>query len=279
MSIQVTLPEFGQKLGTKDQIISILSRRWPLNIKKIHNQLKKQYRSPTTYQAVHKAVLDLEKQRVLVKQEKEYQINIKWLNDISRFASSVKENYLEREELPIPEGIKHLPVEGLINVLTFNTILEADYFVVNFETKTDKIRVGHARHFWWALFYLQKSFDMRTKEVLNRTYGLCRGDTILDRWCVNFENSIGMHSKTCPEIAGTCDLYVYDDYVIQVYFPLDLIEKIDDIYKKTNIIDLDFRMMFKEIFEKPTEVQVVINKNPKLADTIRKKTLEYFKKK
>ena len=276
--IGVKLPSLGQaKQSAADMIVSVLAMHWPLSAKKIYNRLKQEYKSELTYQAIHKSLKQLQREGILLKQGKDYQISLKWLDNIADFSSNVKKNYLSKEDKTFSSNVPNAVTSGNASILTFNTIKDADLFVINFERKTNKIAVGHARHFWWAIFYLKKTFDKSSTKLNKKTYGLCRGSTVLDKWCVEFENSIGISSKYGVDVANNCDVYVYDDYVIQVYMPLELLKKIDELFAKSiKILDINFKNLFNDIYDKKTSVQVIINKNPRLANRIRKETLAYF---
>ncbi len=276
--IGVKLPSLGQnKQSAADMIVNVLTTHWPLSAKKIYNRIKQEYQFGSTYQAVHKSLKHLQKEGILLKQGKDYQINLKWLDKIVGFANNVRKNYLAKEDKTFSSNIPNIATSGNASILTFNTIKDADLFVINFERRTNKTAVGHARHFWWALFYLKKTFDKHLIGINKKTYGLCRGATALDKWCVEFENSIGLSSKCGIDVAQDCDLYVYDDYVIHVFMPLELVKKIDELFENsTRILDINFRKLFDEIYEKKTTVQVIMNKNPQLAGRVRKETIVHF---
>lgn len=276
--IQVRLPSLEKgKNSASDLIVSTLTAHWPLSAKRIHNRIRQEYASGLTYQAVHKSLQQLKEEGVLVKQGSEYLINLKWLENIAEFSNNVKKNYLGKDSKTFASSIDNAVASGNVTILTFSTIRDADLFVINFQRKTNKTAIGHARHFWWALFYLKSTYDKSTEKKYKKTYGLCRGKTPLDKWCVEFENVIGLSSKCGIDVAQDCDRYVYDDYVIQVFIPLELIKRIDQIFEgSTRILDLDFRTLFKHIYEKKTTVQVIVSKNPKLANRIRKETLAHF---
>lgn len=274
-AIQAPVLEAGGTT-TKDRILSVLSARWPLSAKKIHAALKRQGKDGITYQAIHKSLQALVSDKVLAKQGSEYLISLNWVGELKQFASRVELCY-SGTAAALFGNIKNVEVSGDVSVLTFESVESADRYVINFPRKTNKAAIGHARHFWWALLYLKGSFDSRTKH-LGKTYGLCHGNTILDRWRVNFENAIGMSAKAGADCARTCDIYVYDDYVIQVFMPLDTVEGIDSFYEETkDMFSVDFRKLISTVYEKKAEVTVVVKKDLAMADRLRKETLSLFK--
>lgn len=267
----------AENTTTKDRILSVLCTNWPLSAKKIHAALKRQGKAGITYQAIHKSLQALVSDKVLAKQGSEYMISLSWVGELKRFTSRVEQSYSSTGAALFGD-IKNVEVSGDVSVLTFESVEAADKYIINFPRKTNKAAIGHARHFWWALLYLKGSFDSQTKHLLGKTYGLCRGATVLDRWCVNFENAIGMSAITGADCAKTCDIYVYDDYVIQVFMPLDIVEKIDNFYEETkDMFSVDFRKLISTVYGKKAEVTVVVKKDAAMADRLRKETLSSFK--
>lgn len=91
----ISLLEMGntKKRGTREAIISILSREFPLSIKKIYNQVKKEYHSELTYQAVFKLVKEMMQDNILEKSDKEYKLNINWIKQLENEIGVIKKNY------------------------------------------------------------------------------------------------------------------------------------------------------------------------------------------
>ena len=84
------------KKSTKDLIIDILSYSWPLTTRKIYNLIKRKGLS-VTYQAVHKSIKELLDQGIVIKQNKEYQLNIEWIKKRHEFIEKLKYAYIDRK--------------------------------------------------------------------------------------------------------------------------------------------------------------------------------------
>ena len=75
------------------------------------------------------------------------------------------------------------------------------------------------------------------------------------------------------------ELIVFSDIVIEIYIPFELLEKLDSYLKKTQSIgDLDQKLLIENIFGKETEIKVVVNKDKKLSDEVRKHLISHFKR-
>ncbi len=87
----------------KDIIIRVLSDTYPLTAKQLHKKITQSYRSGVSYQAVHQIANELVEQSILIKIKTEYMINIDWLNNLSDFAHCVKNFYLNKTKVNLPE--------------------------------------------------------------------------------------------------------------------------------------------------------------------------------
>jgi len=83
----------GNEASVKDLIVSVLSKEWPLNTRKIYNRVAKIYAIPCSYQAVHKSIKKLVKAKVLIQDGREYRLNLQWLDQIKIFSEGVRQEY------------------------------------------------------------------------------------------------------------------------------------------------------------------------------------------
>ena len=94
MLTNIVLPQTrGNDASVKDLIISILGKEWPLSTSKIYNRIVQVYAVSCSYQAVHKSIKKLLKDRVLLEKEREYYLNTAWLDQIKKFSEETKEEY------------------------------------------------------------------------------------------------------------------------------------------------------------------------------------------
>jgi hypothetical protein len=82
------------------------------------------------------------------------------------------------------------------------------------------------------------------------------------------------------ENSGISDYIVLGDFVMQIYYPKDVMREMDNIFSSVKSVnDLNTQKLFEQIFEKKTTIPVTIMKNPILAKQLRNRILSYFKKK
>lgn len=285
MSLNITLPQLGEKATTKDYIISILGYDWPLKIKKIYHLIKKRYGHNVTYQAVYKTVTELHSKGVIEKKDIGYQINLKWLKHLHGYTEVVETNYYTKNRLNLIEGIKDARKEGNINVLTFETFFDVEKYLYYLQkhyilsSKNKEVICVHHNHEWRPLFYLRAEYNWvkRVKELGHKTYILCSNNTLTDKWCADFYKSIGCSIKLNVNCTSTCESMIFGDVVIQVYLPSEIKKCLKKQFSKLKEINkINQKLLIESIFEKKTEIKVIINKDPELAEQIKRETLSYF---
>jgi len=285
MALNLTIPQLDEKSTTKDYIISILGYDWPLSIKKIYNLIKKRYGHNVTYQAVYKTVNELQNKGVLEKKGSGYQINLKWLKNLHSYTEVIETNYYTKNRLRLIEGIKDARKEGNINVLTFETFFDVEKYLYYLQkqyilsSKSKETICVHHNHEWRPLFYLRAEYNWikKIRELGHKTFILCAGNTIIDNWCANFYKSIGCNIRLNVNCASTCEIIVFGDVVIQVYLPSGIKKSVkEQFYKIKELRSINQKLLIEDIFEKKTDIKVIINKDAELAEQIKKETINYF---
>ncbi|MFH0955240.1 MAG: hypothetical protein V1777_03995 [Candidatus Micrarchaeota archaeon] len=277
MSITLTLPGLGiQGLSTKDAIISILSNRWPLSLKQIHQIAKTEYAISATYQAVHKMIGLLVSEKVVVRGEEGYCLNSDWISRIKSFSEQLGQNYAQ--ESPF----KNFQNQDIIN-LRFDSLLETIRFIVHkfnweFPNPEKKPRIAMLMHAWMPIGADEKDFEQIKRIFELPYYGLYRGNTPLDHYGNQFVVKLGKKSIYGVNYPAEGDIVVEGDYVAQIFYPLELKTKINAIFAKTKNIDtFDLAKLF-EIYTQKSQIKVVISRNPELARNLREEGIKLYQK-
>ncbi|UCD07145.1 MAG: hypothetical protein JSW41_04945 [Candidatus Aenigmatarchaeota archaeon] len=96
----------SKKRPLKNLIIYTLVSEWPLTVRRIYNKLKNNNEIDVTYQAVFKTVKELVEKDVLVEKDKNYMINVGWINMVRDIADMMKKRYLSASgESEIPRDV------------------------------------------------------------------------------------------------------------------------------------------------------------------------------
>ena len=285
MPFSLTLPALEKGASVKDYIISILSADWPLTAKKLHAAIKKRFGRNVTYQAVYKAVKELQDEGVLRQNSEGYEVSEDWIKKLHTFTEIVQSNYFTKQKTTAIEGLKAARKEGEINVLTFENYFDTEKYLYYLQKHSifaskNKVICMHHVHEWAPLFYLRAEYNkaLAAKGQGISIYRICSGNTPADKWAASFYRGMGYHSKTGVSCADVCELLVVGSTVIQIYLPAELREKLSLLLEKKNVDELDIRRLASEVFEKRTAIEVVISSNEKIAGQIREKTMAYFKR-
>jgi len=270
MTFNVSLIQInGGVNSTKNEIISVLTEKWPLSAKEIYNQAQNKFNLNVSYQAIHKTIKQLEDENILKRDEIGYKLNQEWIDKAKVFSEQLSEAY----NTPIGQNIV-LP-----------TLYEVDKFLLKMLLENppkggEKPFLGlHWCHFWIPLFISIREYNS-IKENMPKfnLYALSRGNTKIDDWCANFWEEYGVKKKIGVDCAAIADLVIYKDTVVEVFYPVDIKKELDKFFEKAKgIEDLNIQYLFDNIFQKQTKINIVIHKNQELADQLKEQTISYFK--
>ncbi|MCK4550497.1 MAG: hypothetical protein KAT91_00940 [Candidatus Aenigmarchaeota archaeon] len=269
-----------ENMSTKDTIIYLLSIHWPLTARKIHNKMRKIYKTHITYQSVHKTLKSLEETGVLEKNNKEYQINIDWIRNIQQFATKLENTYVNK----LQSFDWKLIEESKIKSIHFDNIANLDRFILLFFEKTllDKKRkditcCSYWTHAWWPIVLNENNYSL-LKKIINpsRFYMSFGAKSLAEIGCIKFFNKLGYPAKMGISMDVNYEFVVFDDIAIQIYFPLELNKKIEKIHAAKTVPDMDLNALSNIIFKQKYDITVIILKNKGIAEQLKSKVLENF---
>lgn len=258
--------------STRDKIIAILSEKKPLSIKEIHNAIRREHGFEGTYQAMHKAVVQATGDGILKKEGTKYVLDNAWINGVKDFGSA----YLG-EKYNLSELVK----KDVLN-LTFPKMISMAKFVINYYGQYPNPEkhpaILHWRHMW-PIISLSDEEYIATKNILqlNGSYILSSSGNPLDKLSIDSFRKFGCKIKMDPSFKFNPDLVVWGDYIGYIYLG-EGVKTWDNICGKIkNVDDMDLTQFYKLIFETKVEVNLIIAKNPPVAEQIRQETLRHFK--
>ncbi|MFH1224664.1 MAG: hypothetical protein V1676_02565 [Candidatus Diapherotrites archaeon] len=273
MAQAITLPSSKPK-STRDEVINLLSERWPLSVKQIHSEINRM-NGGVSYQAVHKTLQQMEEDSIMEKQDGGYQLNRDWIKQLKAISGNLESSY--------ENGPKETALHGKVFVL--DSVNETDRLFVKLmkmqavDGKKPVVCL-HWCHLYTPLFVSREEYAQIAKLAENfEFYSLCRGDTIVDEWCAEFWRRQGVRQITGADVAATIDLLVIGDTVVEIHYSFEIKKRWDEIYGKIKKLDeLKVDKLFEEIFEKEAKVKVVVYQDSHIAEEIRKQTFAYFKR-
>lgn len=84
--------------STHETIIHILSHQHPLSTKQLHHVIQKEEGMSITYQAIHKALHEMEEETIIEKNnQKEWKLNPNWLEKQKKFYEKTIETYEQKK--------------------------------------------------------------------------------------------------------------------------------------------------------------------------------------
>ena len=279
MSFSILVPEINAKpTNTKDAVITMLALEWPLSLKTIYSKIKRKYGYSSTYQAVYKAVKELVEMQVLIEKEKRYEINIEWVKRVQSFTDIVETNYYAKERVESLGGVEGSKKGKDLLVLNFESIFDAEkylyYFMKSELLKIKKDTVCHmANHEWRPIFYLRTEYNYyrKLKKRGHRFFYLCSGNSEMEKNCIKFYKNIGLNYNLIKE-KFTNDTLVFGGYFIHIFIGEEKQSRMAELLEKKDTLKL-----LEEVLEAKSMVRVVINKDPALAEEIKKQTVKRFK--
>ncbi len=246
--------EFGAP-NVKDEILHLLAEKPHLEAKKIHTAISRQL--PVTYQAVHKALQDLVKQKIVQKDATgRHSLNPLWLRHVKQFVDTA-----------LPNVDSNVVVDQTF--VELDSLSAVDDFLIHASNrlfKKGRTLCANWSHFWIPLFEKQSTYAAMKRLIINSEgYSITPSDTPVDRWCADYWKKHDIHIKTGVGFTGI-DFVTYADHVIQVFYPRDIRKQLDEHYNKAKTIrQLDMDGLYENVFRKKTKIPVLVLHNPKLA--------------
>jgi hypothetical protein len=259
----------SQKGSTKDTIIAILSREWPLSAKEIYMRLKRERTSALTYQAAHKTIKQLLEQKVIEKEGKGYQLDKEWIKNLQDFGHSLHSAYSQDRKY------------GKDFVAT--SLYEADMFILDFvvdnlpEKKTEMAWLWS--HYWIPLFLSMKEYQKLSLAAEKMdVYSVVRGKTSIDKWCAQFWGKAGAHTTFGKDYGNWPDTVAFNGIVLQAYYPKDIMKELEKTFSKAKKFgDLDIKKLFDNLFLKKTRISIITTRNQELAEQALQEAKKHFK--
>ncbi len=196
---------------TKGIILTALASEWPLSVRKLYFEIKKNTGKSLTYQAVYKSVNEMLNDGVLSKQDNEYMISPAWVQGTGEFVNKLAETY----------ELKGIGTARKLQELNFNSWGDAWDFLLSklnsgFFGESSEAYVQIRRFFLAPIskehINLLKGFFSRKKVHI-----MCRNSSLIDKMAARFLSSIGAHVITGIECARPTSVMVYGNSVVNIY--------------------------------------------------------------
>ena len=196
MALKIALP-LGEKMDVKDISFSILTEEYPLKLIEITNLIRKRYAKSVTFQGVRKALMQMVKEGIVLKEGKEFSINKRWVRDSKKFLDTLYLKLRLKQKVP-----KFDSIGGEISVFVFDTVNDmvrvwedlSDEWYKSFKNGEYNVNCYQAAHSWEVLLHpdIEAKLMGQCRKRGIRAYILCTSDTPLDKSLVKFHERIGV---------------------------------------------------------------------------------------
>ncbi len=265
----------SNKPDIKETIISILSKS-SVDSTELQKEVVEQKK--VTKQGFYKALRELVAEEIVVKNKQLLLLNNFWINRLHEFIGNVDKTYqLQDSFLNLQEG------ESL--VYHFKTIASLDalwmhyFFIIAKKKPTEPIIFYNAHEFWSLFRYEVESFMYKWIADNNRkTYLVVGGNTALDRTTTAYIKEFGLDItyEIKPSFKKNYFTTVIGDYILDTILDMNTANTIDRLYQKHTIWNEEVAKELGEILSRLKRSKVVIYRNKKKAEQLRKKLMKYF---
>lgn len=196
---------------TKGRILNILATNWPLSIKKLHFDMKKNTGKSLTYQAVYKAINEMLNEGILSKQDSEYLVSPAWIQSTGEFINKLAEAYELRGGGTVRK-LQELNFDSWGDTWDFLlSKLNTEFFG---ESKEAYVQI---RRFFLVPISREHIKILNDFFSSKKVHIMCRGNSPIDKMVARFLSSMGAHVITGIECARPTSIIVYGNSMISLY--------------------------------------------------------------
>ncbi|RMD85141.1 MAG: hypothetical protein D6808_05830 [Candidatus Dadabacteria bacterium] len=210
--------------------------------------------------------------------------DLKWLLELFHQDVEALIPTIDLLKLPGSELVKSFKRDGNTSELVFDTLGDLDSYFGSvhlsfLESAHGRSIVGSVAHSWWPLLAPQQERENARKflSYANISY-LYGGKSPLDLWVSSYYRRFGVQSKRIADAYFYRDLWVYDDYIFQVFLPMSCIRDVDYAFREADSLEeFDRESFITSVLYKPAEATLVISRDRILSDNLRRSVMKLFK--
>jgi hypothetical protein len=274
MQNEESLNLLNQKPGNvKNALVQKLSKQWPLSLKQLDHALKREFGMDVTYQAIHKAMQQLEEEKIVEKLKEGFQLHPEWITTITKLSNQISQAYADNVNLDPEKEIIQLKFNNWINAGRF----VAFKFDLEYPNPENKPSICNWIHVWPVMGLSSEEVSILQNSFFKGTYySACPNNTPVDKAVAKWLTNVGKICKTKIPILLDHDYMVKGDHVCQVHYPKEFIDEVNEFYRETESFNkMDFKRL-TELMSKKINICVIIIKNKVLADNLREMTVKFF---
>ncbi|MBI5224388.1 hypothetical protein HY989_00805 [Candidatus Micrarchaeota archaeon] len=255
----------------RSQILKVLSKEWPLSAKEIHARIKESNSLDISYQGIHKSILQLISDEVLIKNNSKYTISQNWIDDLRKFGEELKSAMNGRRHVHLDE----IPDKSSVQ-LVFDSLMDYFYWLIdelysnskkNDFSDSSYINSIHAL----PAIGLSKSQFEHVKMLCSNSENFIsvNAQTKLDRALLEIWKNLGFSAKVGSKSIPNSDTVVFRDFVVQFFIPSKTKKQLSKIYFKYKANNSAISELYSLLYENPDSLNVLVTRNADLSNEIK----------
>ncbi len=257
-------------------IVSLLSRG-PVDSLELLQQAQSQLK--LSKQGFYKALRELLVDEVVTKHKQTVLLNTIWINKLDSFVGDVQKHYLAKAQ----EQFLSLS-EGDSMTFKFKSILDLDIMWMHYfymlAKQVDSPILFYSYHEFWSLFRSDLQTQMYEWIQANnkKTYYIIGNKNPMDIETTKPHKQYGIEIayEDKPSFSPNTGITVIGDYIFNTIIDNTTTHAIDTLYTKYQTWEPAVEIELKEIIDRMRRSKVVIERNKKKAEQLRKKLMKYF---
>ncbi|MEK6843564.1 MAG: hypothetical protein AABY04_03675 [Candidatus Micrarchaeota archaeon] len=255
----------------RSQILKVLSKEWPLAAKEIHARIKNSNSLDISYQGIHKSILQLIADEVLIKNNSKYSISQNWIDELRRFGEELKQAMNGRRQVHLDE----IPDKSSVQ-LVFDSLTDYFYWLVD-EIYSNSKKNEFSDSAYINSFHTLPAISL-SKGQFEKVKSLCantenfisvQSATKLDRAILEIWKTLGFKSKIGSKAHPNSDTVVFQDFVVQFFIPSKTKKQLSKIYFKYKGNNAAISDLYSLLYGTPEPLNVLVTRNRDLSNEIK----------
>ncbi len=259
----------------KETIISLLAKG-AVDSTELQKQVSEHKK--VTKQGFYKALRELVVDEVVIKNKQLVALSNVWVNKVQVFTASIDKEYQSEDSfLNLQEGeslVYHFKSLASLDVLWMH------YFYIIAKKESDKPFIFYNSHEFWSLFRFAEENAMYewVANTGRKTFGVIGGNTDMDRATTAYVKKYGIEFAYEEKMSLPKNYYtsVIGDYILDTILDMNTANAIDLLYKNNTVWNESVAQQLQAILKNLKRSKVVIYRNKKKAEMLRRKLMKYF---
>lgn len=269
--------------STREDVLKILTRNFPLPLKKIHSALRTEQKRSLTLQATHKALRSLMDEGIVLHDEDGYRISLSWalsqkemtdkfidLLDRSKGSAAMKSALDQNKRHITRYSNLAIGEPHWIRLLLQATELEKTNGAKDF------LNIGHIPYWLFINLGASVSFFQELKRMKLNVHHVFLQKGFLTDWSINLYRGIG--AKACLATSDILPQEIYcsviNDCVVQGSISKKAASELNAILKTYQTVSEIPPKRLEKVFHNSGELTISVENNPVFAHALRREFLK-----